>query len=209
MAGLRPMTSYATTMAATPEYYAQLVSEDTESLTVLVVAGAAPDLVSTVLGVDPNVEVEDGFVDDEAFCAWAVVGIPGGVLALETTGYGDPSLAALARLSTGGAAAVVRSNVQAHVRFGCARDGKVLFDDDEYMYIDDPSAVPPELRPLFDLVWDDLEGESDEGGLNPVVVGLAMAESITGIELTREHLEQVHSAGFFKAPSLLYTHHDD
>ena len=57
--------------------------------------------------------------------------------------------------------AVVRHNIQAHLRFGAARDGELVFDDDEYLYVEDPSSVPAELRPLFDLVWVDLDLDHD------------------------------------------------
>jgi hypothetical protein len=87
----------------------------------------------------------------------------------------------------------VRDNIQAHLRFGCARDGVLLFDDDEFTFIDaaDRDRVPGELRPLFDLAWVDLdaEGEEEEDG-NPIAIALAMAEEATGIVLTVEDLER-------------------
>ena len=130
------------------------------------------------------------------------------MLAVETTGYGDPTLAALKALSgKDGAAAVVRHNVQAHLRFGCARNGELLFDDDEYMYVDDPDVVPRELRPLFDLAWDDLEGDEDDDdeGTDGFAVGLAMAEFVTGIELTSDSVTEVCTRQtFFLAPGLVY-----
>ena len=65
----------------------------------------------------------------------AAIEVPGGVLAIELSGYGDPSTADLASLSTSGASAVVRCNIQAHDRFGCARAGELVFDDDEFTYV--------------------------------------------------------------------------
>lgn len=193
-------------MAATPEYYEQLIETfpDTESQTVLVVAGASRDRVALALDVDLSRMLEEGWDEDSA--GWAILDVPGGALAIEGTGYGDPTRAALRVLSeNGGAAAVVRHNIQGHLRFGCARDGELLFDDDEYMYIEDPSVVPAELRPLFDLAWDDLEGEElDEDRADGFAVGLAMAELVTGIELTADQVAAAHESGYYAAPSLVY-----
>lgn len=102
------------------------------------------------------------------------------------------------------AAAVVRSNIQAHLRFGGARDGVLVFDDD-YMYLESPDDVLSELRPLFDLAWDDL-GSDDADGQAPdgFAVGLAMAELITGVEITAEHGAVIDGLEFFWAPSLVY-----
>jgi hypothetical protein len=80
------------------------------------------------------------------------------------------------------------------VRFGCARDGVLLFDDDEYMFIDadERSRVPDELRPLFDLAWIDVAADDqDEEEADPHAVALAMAELVTGIALSVEDLAQL------------------
>ena len=196
--------TYALVVVATAEYYRELVEAfpDAESLTVLVVARATREEVATALSVDLGAPVADPW-EDEGSTGWAIGEVPGGVLAVEETGYGDPTRAALRTLSANGAAAVVRSNVQGHVRFGCATDGRLLFDDDEYMFIQDPGAVPAQLRPLFDLAWTDLdEGEGD--GPDGFVVGLAMAEAITGVELEPVHVAQVLDSGYFSAPTLVY-----
>ena len=129
---------YARWMAATVEYYDELMDSlgDPESLTVLVVAGASRDAVARALDVDlhePVCHPWDNKVDSD-YAAWALVEIDGGVLGVEYTGYGDPSVAALEAMSRdGAAAAVVRSNIEAHVRFGCARDAEVLFDAHEFI----------------------------------------------------------------------------
>lgn len=194
-------------MVATPDYYDRITEAfpDTESLTVLVVAGATREQVAGILRIDLGTPARDALAEDST--GWALVEIPGGVLATEPTGYGDPTCDALRELSSvGSAAAVVRHNIQAHLRFGCARGGELLFDDDEYIYIDDPEVVPADLRPLFDLVWDDLEdGEDDfDDGPDPFAVGLAMAELVTGVELTTEHVARVSQADMFEAPTLVY-----
>ena len=194
--------------APTPESYAPFLEAlaDTESLSVLVVAGKSRTVVADALHVDFAVEIPEGDSDDLDITGWALAEIPGGVLAIEHTGYGDPSLGMLQELSRdGGAAAVVRNNVMAHQRFGCARDGEVLFDDDEFMYTRHPNNVPTELRGLFDLVYDDLEtDETTENSADPFAVGLAMTELITGIHLVAEDIATVQDSGYFAGPAQEY-----
>ena len=64
-------------MTATAEYYAQMGDTfgDTESLTVLVVAGANRGRVAAALGVDLSAPVEPP--DDVETTSWALVDIPG------------------------------------------------------------------------------------------------------------------------------------
>ncbi len=137
--------------------------------------------------------------------AGRLIDLPSGILAIEPTCYGDPTNAALAELSRdGAAAAVVRSNIQAHERFGCARDGQLLYDNDEYVHEENPEVVPTELRSLFDLARIALDEDDDDDGSDPFAVGLAMAEVITGIELTAAQVAEVDAGGFFSAPGLVY-----
>lgn len=194
-------------MTATVEFYEHVSSAfpDTESLTILVASGVTREDVLAGLGADLSDRVEDSWDAGERFTAWAAINVPGGVLAVELTGYGDPSLPSLAALSKAGASAVVRSNVQAHYRFGCARAGKVVFDDDEFVYVD-PAGVPADLRPLFDAAWTDLGDEDglDDERADPFATGLAMAELVTGVELTEDLVAAVLESDFFSAPSLRY-----
>lgn len=99
-------------------------------------------------------------------------------------------------LSEGGrTAAVVRNNILAHVRFGCARDGQLLFDDDEFRYhVDDPTEVPEELRPLI------READSELWFL----VGLAMVELFTGLEINTSDVAGLYESRFYLAPNLVY-----
>jgi hypothetical protein len=182
-------------VATSVEYYEDLLEGPMAELegTVLVVRGATTAEVAEVLGAIPPEEVpeEDRDAFDPTWATYVFVQLADGVLAYEDAGYADPSVEALAAMSRGGrAAAVVRDNVQGHLRFGCARDGQLLFDDDEYMYADDRSGVPDEIRPLFDLAWVDL---ADEGSFaaDGTAVALAMAEVITGARLTREDLDKL------------------
>jgi hypothetical protein len=193
-------------VAATVEFYEQVLSAfpDTESLTVLVASGVTRVAVLAGLGADLSSPTEAAWDTDERSTAWAAVEVPGGVLAVEMSGYGDPSLADLGSLSKAGAAAVVRGNIQAHYRFGCARAGELVFDDDEFIYVDDPGRVPAELRPLFDAAWDDLADDDGAERADPFASGLAMAELVTGLELTEDQVTAVLESGFFSAPSLRY-----
>ena len=191
------------------EYYTEVLEAfaDTEALTVLTVAGASVSDVAVALGLELGQAVDpDEATDFESWTAWALLEVPGGVLAVEHSGFGDPTVSALAALSAGGgASALTRGNVLAHLRFGCARDGGLLFDDDEYMYIADPGVVPAELRPLFDLAWDDLSSEtSDDEWVDPFAVGMAMAELVTGLEVTAAQVRAVLGSDYFRAATMHY-----
>jgi len=183
-------------MSERVEHYSEICEElDFEELTVLVVAGASVEDVRAVVLAEAGLGADDDVNDDEV-SFYGFVDVDGGVLAMEHTGYADPTVAALLRLSAGGrSAAVVRDNIQAHLRFGAARDGALLFDDDEFTFIDaaERSRVPDELRPLFDLAWVDVDSDDevddDEG--NPIAVALAMAEAVTGVVLTADDVERV------------------
>ena len=176
-------------------HYGEIAEDlDFEAQTVLVVAGASIEEVKAVVLTEAALPTDGETLEDDEVSAYGFVEVEGGVLAMEHTGYADPSLAALVQLSSGGRkAAVVRDNIQAHVRFGCARDGALLFDDDEYIFIDadQRSRVPDELRPLFDLAWIDLDADDQDEDVNPIAVALAMAELATGVVLTAEDFERL------------------
>jgi uncharacterized protein YndB with AHSA1/START domain len=198
-------------VSASAEFYEQVLSAfpDTESLTVLVASGVTREAVLEAVAADVSHQAEDAWDVDEGSTAWAAIEVPGGVLAIELSGYGDPSTADLASLSTSGASAVARSNIQAHYRFGCARAGEVVFDDDEFTYVTDRGRVPSELRALFDAAWDDLDGDDDEDGsggelADPFATALAMAELVTGLEITDADVAAALESPFFAAPSLRY-----
>lgn len=202
-------------MSASPDYYAALLENffDLESITILVAAGATRAEVAEALGIDMSLtpteypdsgDEDDGDLDVET-AAYAMVDVDGGVLAVELTGYADPSLSALRSLSSNGrSAAVVRDNISSFLRFGCARDGEILFDDNQYTWVEDHDRVPAELRDLFLEAWIDPETPTDDVVFNGFEVGLAMTEVITGIRLVEEDLRRVMKAGFRPAPSLRY-----
>jgi len=197
-------------VAAAVEFYQQVLSAfpDAESLTVLVASGATRDDVLAGLGADMSEPVEDACDISEHSTAWAAIEVPGGGVAVEMTGYGDPSPRTLANLSKAGTSAVVRSNIQAHFRFGCTRAGEIVFDDDEFIYVD-PASVPAELRRLFDNAWVDLDDEDEDVSEDPFPTGPAMAELVTGVELSEDLVAAVLEADFFSAPSLRYPPAED
>lgn len=180
---------------------------DTESATLLVVAdpAATVESVAAALGARLAQEQASGWDGAEEETAWSLVAVAGGVLAFEDTGYGDPSLAALSALSRGGTASVVRSNIDGSERFGYARGGEVLFDDDEYCFLEDTSEVPGEVRALVELACLDPEEDDDaEDAPSGFVVGLALVEQVTGLRLLPADLARTVSAPRHPAPSLVY-----
>ena len=192
-------------MTGTVEFYEQVLSAfpDAESLTVVTVAGMTREQVLAQLGADLSGPVQDGWEDDEESTAWAAVDVPGGVVAVELTGYGDPSCDDLAALSREGASAVVRGNIQGHYRFGCAQAGELLWNDDEFVYVSDRSAVPAQIRSLFDAAWVGLDDGDDEA--DPLSTGLAMAEVVTDVTVDAEQVTDLLASGFFRAASMRYS----
>lgn len=195
-------------MTATPEFYGSVLEGaglDAESLTFLVVAGATRDQVAATLGLDLKRPVEPWTSDGVDITDYALGVVPGGVVAIELSGYGDPSLDELRALSTSGLAAVARSNIQAHCRFGFARSGDVVFDDDEFVFIEEPGRVPADLQDLFRLVWRDPDGdEDDRGDVSWLEVAMAMVERVTGIACTADDLRRAQDSGWFVTRSLRY-----
>jgi hypothetical protein len=178
---------------------------DGESLTVLLVRGGRRADVLRLLGADaePNGEPYPD-LENVDYSGYALAEVGGGVVAFEHTGYADPSPRVLAALSSlGGAAAVTRSNIQAHERFGCARDGRVVFDADEFMYVDEEQKefVPPELRAMFDSARVGLDA-NDEGGSG--FIGYTMAAIHTGVVVTVEDLIRAMHPGYHRVRTLTY-----
>lgn len=183
---------------------------DSESFTYLVVAGATRESVLSALGADPS-PVAGGLsdVDFEEFSAYAVAEVDGGVIAIEHSGYADPSREALRLLSVdGGAAAVARSNIQAHERFGCARDGVLVFDAHEYTFVEpeDKARVPAELADLFESAWVDLGGDSEGEGdeLGGVLTAMAMATVFTGVSASAQDIQRAQAGGYHRVRTLTY-----
>src|SRR6476661_2173942 len=171
-----------------PDQYADMFEDagiDDESLTVLLVRGGTKAEVVRILGADATASTDEfPDLDDEDWSAYA--------------------LAEVATL--GGAAAVARSNIQGHERFGCARDGVVLFDADEFMYVDagDKEAVPAELRPMFDSAWVDLSAEDDADTDVSGYVAFAMAVAHTGVVVTGDDLSRAVQEGYHRVRNLSY-----
>jgi hypothetical protein len=195
-------------MTSTPEFYRSVLEGaglDAESLTFVVVAGATREQVAATLGLQLERPVAPWTSDGVDFTDYALGEVPGGVVAIELSGYGDPSLDELRTLSASGAAAVARSNIQAHCRFGFARSGDVVFDDDEFVFIDDPGRVPADLQDLFRLAWTDPDADEDEDTEGSwLEVAMAMVERATGIACTADDLRRARDSGWFVTRSLRY-----
>ena len=83
--------------------YASLLEEsglDGESLTVVLVGGTHLAAASRALGLDLDQPFDDQEnLDEEEWSVYGLVEVDGGVVAIEHTGYADPSLDTLALLS--------------------------------------------------------------------------------------------------------------
>ncbi len=189
---------------------------DGESLSVVLVRGGTRAKVLALLGAEPESigdhspdleeEEEEEEEEEDDYSAYALTEVQGGVIAFEHTGYADPSPRVLAALSElGGAAAVTRSNIQAHERFGCATDGVLVFDADEFMYVE-KDALPRELLPMFESVWVDLGGDGDDGDHEDAggFVAYAMAAKHTGVVVTSDDLRRAVQQGYHRVPTLTY-----
>ncbi len=197
-------------MTADPAYYEGVLHEagiEPESCTIVLVSQADRGLLARALGADLTRTTGDPDPDDIDSSACALADVTGGALGYEPTGFADPANDVLRLLSAdGGRAAVARSNIQGHLRFGCAVDGELVFDDDEFIYIDDRSRIPEALTHLFAQAWIDLDDEvtDEDDGPGPLSVALAMAEAFTGVSFTAQDLERATEAGWFRVPSLTY-----
>jgi len=183
---------------------------DSESMTYLVVAGGTRETVLSALGADMDHVVADlSDVDFENFSAYAVAEVEGGVIAIERSGYADPSTHALGLMSAGGgAAAVARSNIQAHERFGCARDGVLIFDDNEFTFIDREkrAKLPLELVAVFDSAWVDLDEDEDDvdADLAGLFTAMAMVTVFTGVSATAQDLQRAQDGGYYRVRTFTY-----
>lgn len=185
---------------------------NSESLTYLVVAGGTRESVLSALGADMDHPITDvSHLDFDNFSAYAVAEVKNGVVAIEHSGYADPSPRALALMSTGGrVSAVARSNIQADERFGCARDGVLVFDSNAFAFVDreERQQVPPELASLFDSAWVDLDedddGVDDQSDLAAVFTAMAMATEFTGVSATAHDLQRAKDGGYYRVRTLTY-----
>jgi hypothetical protein len=75
---------------------------------------------------------------------------------------------------------VATGNVEAMTRFGYARDGKIVFDEVDYAFVEDLQMIPAEVRDLAALAWAGPDASSEESA-DWFVVALAMAELVTGV----------------------------
>ncbi|MFS3129085.1 hypothetical protein ACLM5J_11855 [Nocardioides sp. Bht2] len=178
-----------------------------DSVSVLVVRGARPRQVAKILGADLSRTVHPDEVDllPEERTVWSFRRIDGGVLAVELTGYGDPTRSALAKLSAiGGSAAVVRDDIDAITRFAAATDGALVFDGDEYAFVDDPALYPDHLRSIASRAWVDLSKPLTDTEEDPFTVGLELITAHTGLTFGMAEIESTAERSGFSAPTLVY-----
>lgn len=149
-----------------------------------------------LLGPNPQPAKQRDFMSPDS-SAYSIVQVGDGVVAWESTGFADPPTRVLADLSRGGAtSAVVTENIEAMTHFAYARDGKVVFDELEYAFVDDIDQIPAEVRDLARLAWDDLEGPMVETA-SPSDAGMAMAEKVTGV---RPPTDEWNSEDWYAVP---------
>jgi hypothetical protein len=141
------------------------------------------EAVERLLGPDPKVmsPKDERRVDSGMWSAYSFAQVGTGVVAFENTGFADPRGRRLAALSAGGGvSAVATGNVEAMTRFGYARDGKIVFDEVDYAFVEDLQNIPAEVRDLAALAWVGPDASSEESA-DWFVVALAMAELVTGV----------------------------
>ncbi|GAA1112931.1 hypothetical protein GCM10009668_38450 [Nocardioides dubius] len=158
-----------------------------------------------VAALDPTQPTPQDRVDlDGDHTAWSFHEIAGGVVGVEPTGYGDPTRKVLVALSRiGGSAAVVRDDIDAMVRFGAATDGALVFDDDEYDYVE-PRHFPRHLRALASRAWVDLDQPLDDQVEDAFTIGREMVSVHTGLKVTDADIEAASAAPGYQSPALGY-----
>ena len=139
-----------------------------------------------LLGPDPRVatEADQDAIEEAEISAYVFHQVGDGVVAWEDTGFADPPKRLLAELSRDGAvSAVMTDNIEAMTRFGYARDGDIVFDASEFVFVDSLEEIPSEVRDLAALAWSDLDGPTVERA-EPTRIAAAMCEKVTGIRAT-------------------------
>lgn len=179
---------------------------------VTVVPGAETAAVATAFGH----EEADGGSGDARFADRAASGelgdrgdeiwvaaSPDAALVFEFNGFEGTRDGVLREASRAGTAKIAASlfwNVNGAVQVTCARRGKVVTSVDlSYVEEDDLATVPRALRPLARLcVGDD--------GADPLAVGAAMVETLTGVGFTRTDLDGSSPRRIVSRPSDLTTY---
>ncbi len=168
-------------------HYASLLDENSsqEGTWVFVADMTVDEAVDRLLGPEPRVVTpkDERRLDSGAWSAYSFTPVGTGVVAFERTGFADPRGRRLAALSAGGGvSAVATGDVEAMSRFGYARDGKIVFDEVDYAFVEDLERIPAEVRDLAALVWAGPGSFSAETG-DWFVAALAMAELVTGVRV--------------------------
>ena len=150
---------------------------------VTVIVGSPANEVLARFGADSSrtMAAADG---DAPGGSVAVVGVPGGVLAVEFNGFQGSLGEVIQRLSTDGLAASMFWNVNDDNAFSCARDGQLIASVDMYDAEDgDEIDLPEELRDLFELAAD------EDADLH--AVGVAMVERFTGVAVPEDAIASI------------------
>ncbi len=168
-------------------HYASLLDENSsqEGTWVFVADMTVDEAVDRLLGPEPRVMTpeDERRLDSGAWSAYSFTPVGTGVVAFERTGFADPRGRRLAALSAGGGvSAVATGNVEAMTRFGYARDGRIVFDEVDYAFVEDLERIPAEVRDLAALAGAGTDGLSAETG-DWFVAALAMAELVTGVRV--------------------------
>ena len=153
-------------------------------------AAFGADLTATPISAD-SVDAENFDRAPVAFLSSA-----GCQVAIEVNGFRGSEADVLEAVSSVGRAASAFWNVEDEVRFACAEDGEVLYDE-EFAY-DGTEGLPDALVALVDLVAvdpdSDDEPSEDEPALN--AVALALLETYTGVELTPEDVTEAIAVSY-------------
>jgi hypothetical protein len=152
---------------------------------------AARDQLAAAFGADLSatpVAGDTAALDDGDRAPVGFLSSSGCEVAIEVNGFRGSETDVLEEVSTGGRAASAFWNVEDEVRFACAEDGELLYDE-EFTY-DGTEGLPDELVALVGLVAVDLDAvdldndDAPEDGPAANAVALVMLETYTGVELT-------------------------
>ncbi|HET6562661.1 MAG TPA: DUF6461 domain-containing protein [Marmoricola sp.] len=173
---------------ATPDEYAWIHEVLSDAACVTAVTGTTEVDVLRAFGADSAAQVplEDAFGTGETGCV-SVVGVDGGVIAIEFNGFLGSLPEVLTSLSIGGLAASMFWNVNDDNAFSCARHGELLTSVDLYDAEDpDDVDVPVELRQLFESAG------REDADLH--ATGVAMVAQFAGVGISADVVASIRSA---------------
>lgn len=178
-------------MSVDPEDYGWLEGELEwfgEAGCVTVATAATRGAVAAAFGADLSAPTPEAHGDGvQLYASFLEVG--GAQVVVEDNGFRGNDDSVLVRVSDGGRAASAFWNVDGVTRFGCARDGRLLFNQ-EFSLLDRWPGLPADLVPLA-------ERAAGEGAQEHIAaIALAMVEQFTGVRVTAEHVSSALRTGF-------------